>query len=266
MNRDISKGLRLKNTKGLNAAEIADVIEKGYLAKRRPSSPWTQKKTFSPSTIAYGHGTCPRYWTTAFNGLDTFTDSTDALGVANMSYGSHAHDEIQEIFEQAGLLVEAEQEITIQDPPIRGYLDAIVNWKGEEVVCEIKTTRAESFAFKETSRKPSANHLIQLLIYLKATGIQRGFLLYMNKNDQTFLVIPVELDTANEKIINDVFEWLRTVRAAYENNQTPKRPFRKNKETGLPSNKICNACPVQAVCFAGPEGEVAIARMEVPAL
>lgn len=266
MNRDISKGLKLRNTKGLNPSDIADIIEKGYLEQRRPSKDWTQKKTFSPSTIAYGHGTCPRYWTTAFNGVTTFADTTDALGIANMSYGTFAHDQIQGILEQQGILVESETGINIEDPPIFGYLDAIVNLNNENLVVEIKTTRSESFAYKETSRKPSVNHLIQLLIYLEATGIQRGFLLYLNKNDQTFLVIPVEMDKDNRKILDDVFAWLRQVRKAYEDDVTPKRPFRKSKETGLPDNKICNACPVQKACFEGPEGTELIARMVVPTI
>jgi CRISPR/Cas system-associated exonuclease Cas4 (RecB family) len=265
--RNVIKGIRLKNKKSLDAQAIANAIEQGFLAKRRPDKEWVEKTTFAPSTIAYGHGTCARYWNIVFNGLATYVDNTDAMGVANMSLGSVFHDEIQSAMQAAGLLVESEREIKIEDPPIRGYLDAIIKWGDEEIVGEIKTTRQESFVFKETSGKPSANHLIQLLIYLKATGLQRGFLLYVNKNDQTFLVIPVELDDENEKIIGDVFEWLRTVRKAFDEKLLPQRPFRKSSETGLPSNKICRGCPVQAMCFNNlPEGDVLIPLMEVPKL
>lgn len=267
MTRDIIKGLKLKNRKGLDPTEIANAIEQGFLNKRRPDKEWTEKTTFAPSTIAYGHGCCARYWNIVFNGLANFTDTTDALGVANMSLGSVFHDEIQGALESAGLLVEAEKEIKIEDPPIRGFLDAIVNWNDENVVCEIKTTRQESFVFKETSGKPSANHLIQLLIYLRATGLQRGFLLYVNKNDQTFLVIPVELDETNTKIIDDVFDWLRTVKEAHNLGIMPAIPFRRNRETGLPSNATCRGCPVQTACFADPDsGKILIPVMEVPKL
>ena len=41
-------------------------IESGYIANRGPK--WQQKKSFAPSTIAYGHGECPRYWYLAFEG------------------------------------------------------------------------------------------------------------------------------------------------------------------------------------------------------
>jgi len=263
--RSVIKGLKLKNQKGLNAQDIANEIEKGFLAKRRPDKDWVEKTTFAPSTIAYGHGTCARYWHIVFKGLDTYADNTDAMGVANMSLGSVFHDEIQDAMKHAGMLVEAEKEIKIQSPPIRGYLDAIVKIDGEDVVAEIKTTRQESFAFKELSGKPSANHLIQLLIYLKATGLQRGFLLYVNKNDQTFLVIPVELDEVNDKIIEDVFTWLRTVRKAFDDGQLAQIPFTRARNAGEPTNKICRGCPVQQTCFArSTEGDVFIPLMEVP--
>lgn len=264
MSRELVRGLKIKNKKGLNPTEIAEAIQQGFLAQKKPPKSWTQKKTFSPSTIGYGHGNCARYWNIVFNGLEDFEDTFDAMAIANMSLGSAVHEQIQKALSDAGLLVESEREITIESPPIRGFLDAIVNWKGEDVVCEIKTTRQESFAFKQLNGKPSANHLIQLLIYLKATGLQRGFLLYVNKNDSTFVVIPVELNEQNNKIIDDVFQWLETTYQAYQDGILPQRPFRKSRETGLPSNNICRNCPVQQTCFSGPEGTVLIPLMDVP--
>lgn len=266
MSRELIKGIKFKNKKGLDAQAIAERIEQGLLAKRRPDKDWTQKKTFSPSTIAYGHGNCPRFWYLAFTGTTTWQDDVDSMGTANMDLGSLVHDQIQESLDEQGLLVEAELEITIEDPPIRGYLDAIINWEDEEVVCEIKTTRQESFVFKESSGKPSVNHLIQLLIYMRATGKQRGFLLYINKNDSTMLVIPVEMNDTNVAILDGVLDWLRTTRAAYDNQTLPVRPFRNSKATGRPSNKVCRGCPVQKDCFAGEDGVVSLPLMETPTL
>lgn len=268
MTRNVIKGLKLKSQGDkLNPTEIAEVIEQGLLAQRRPVSAWTQKKTFAPSTIAYGHGNCPRYWYIAFSGTDSWQDDVDAMGVANMGVGSMVHDYIQTALKSSGFLVEEELEITLEDPPVRGYLDAIVELHGEELVCEIKTTRQETFFHKEASGKPSPNHLIQILLYLKATGKKRGFLLYVNKNDQSMLVIPVELDTTNEKIIDEVLEWLRTTRAAYDNETLPMIPFTRARSAGEPTNKICRACPVQKDCFGKlPEGVVDIPLMEVPKL
>lgn len=254
----IVAGQKWKKNEPLDRLAIADIIVNGFIAKRRESKD-TTKVTFSPSSIGGYHGICPRYWVQAFNGA-YFDEKNDALSVNVMSFGSYAHETIQGILEDAGILVEAETEIKLEDPPIRGYIDAIVNWQGEHVVAEIKTTRSEAFQFRELSGKPSAQHLLQLLIYLKATGLRRGFLLYMNKNDQRIVVIPVELDETNEAIIEKAFEWMRKVRATWEAGDLPKRPFRKK------DNKTCNSCPLQDMCWAGPEGDVKIAKMEVPQL
>jgi CRISPR/Cas system-associated exonuclease Cas4 (RecB family) len=267
MSRTLIKGLKLKSQSDrLNPSEIAEAIEKGFLSQRRPPSEWTQKKTFSPSTIGYGHGTCARYWYLVFKGLDTFEDNVDSLGAANMSLGTAFHTEIQKALKAGGLLVEEEVDIRLEDPPIHGYADAIVRWKEEDLVCEIKTTRQESFVFKESSGKPSANHLIQILLYLHAKGLKRGFLLYVNKNDQTFLVIPVEMDEENTKILNDVLDWLRTVRAAFEAGTKPKIPFTRARNSGEPSNKICRECPVNKTCFSSDDGTIFIPLMEIPKL
>jgi len=266
MSRSVIKGLKLKSVEGrLNPSEIAEAIEKGLLAQRRPAQEFTQKKTFSPSTIGYGHGTCARYWYLAFTGTPDWQDEVDAMGVANMGVGSMVHDYIQAALKSSGLVIEEETEITMTNPPIRGFLDAVVNWNDEELVCEIKTTRQETFILKEASGKPSPNHLIQLLIYLKATGRRRGFLLYVNKNDQSYLVIPVELNEANEAIITKVFAWLEETRKAFDDGQLPIIPFTRARNSGEPSNKICRNCPVRKDCFDQyQEGDITIPLMEVP--
>lgn len=252
----IVKGQMWKKNEPLDRLAIAQTIAKGFLAHRRESKD-TQKKTFSPSNIGGYVGLCPRYWYLAFDG-GFFEEKTDAMSVNTMAFGNYAHDTIQEIFKELEILVEDEKEIAIEDPPIRGYLDAIVNWHGEHVVCEIKTANSDAFMRRAISGKPSAQHLIQFLIYLEATGIDKGFFLYMNKNDQSICVIPVEMDEKNRQILDDVFTWLRRVRKAWDDRNLPKRPFRKQ------DNKICNQCPLQQSCWDGPDGDVRIPKMEVP--
>jgi CRISPR/Cas system-associated exonuclease Cas4 (RecB family) len=265
MDREIVKGLNFKRA-GLEPHAIARIVEQGYLNMRRESGV-IQKQTFSPSTIGYGHGTCPRYWYIAFTGAWFDESRTDAMGMAAMGYGTDEHAKLEKMFEDAGILVDKEIEIKIENPPIRGYLDALVDWNGELIVGEFKTARSEAFVWREITGKPAVYHLIQLLIYLRATGHQRGFLMYVNKNDQSVCVIPVELNETNERILDDVFAWLRETRAAWESETLPERPFRKSKATGLPDNKVCNACPVQKACQEDfGAGDIRIARMELPEL
>lgn len=259
MSRNIVQSLKYKtHATGIDAKKLEAVLEDAYLARKRPDG-FTQKKTFAPSSIGYNHGTCPRYWFLAFNGAEFVENGTDALGVANMAYGVDAHTRIQSLFKEAGILVDEEVEVKLNDPPIRGFIDVLIRWEDEVVVGEIKTTRQESFIFRQTTMKPMATHLIQILIYMKATGKQNGFVLYENKNDQTFLVIPVEWNDKHEALLEEVFDWLRIVYSTYEDDVLPMRPFRKQE------GKVCMACPLNKVCWEdNPEGTVKISRMEVP--
>jgi hypothetical protein len=126
----------------LDADDLIEKIKSGYVVNRGPK--FQTKKTFAPSTIAYSHGECPRYWYLAFDGA-TFEDNADAYGAANMTAGTKSHERIQEAMGNVpDFLVDSEFKITYSDPPIFGYGDVIVNWQGEELLGEIKTMMNEN--------------------------------------------------------------------------------------------------------------------------
>lgn len=258
MARQIVQGLKFNKVKDeeVDGHKLATALEEAYLLQRRESK-FTKKKTFSPSSIGYGNATCARYWYLAFDGTK-FVENTDALGIANMAYGVQAHTRIEKLFQDAGLLIDKEIEITLDDPPIRGFMDVMIKWDGQEVPGEIKTTRNEMFLMRQASMKPTAYNLYQILIYMHATKKKNGFLLYENKNDQSFLVIPVVMDERNKKILEDAFTWMRQVRKAFDDKEMPNRPAPTRR------NKICKECPVRFRCWdEEPEGTNIIPLMEV---
>jgi len=229
---------------------FAQEVEDSYLNQRRPNG-FTQKKTFSPSTIGYGHGNCPRYWYIAFTGAE-FVEATTAQGLANMQNGSAAHDRIQKVIGGIDRPTQFEIEIKNEDPPIRGYVDVVMDWDGEEVIGEIKTAKEEVYVIRQSSMKPSGNHLLQLLIYMKIRKASQGVFIYENKNTQELCLIPIRVNDRYIKIIDELFEWLRTVRKTYEDNTLPTRPFTKSKPA-------CKGCPVFDVCWKElDDGEVEI--------
>ena len=72
------------------------------------------------------------------------------------------------------------------------------------------------------------------------------------------MIIPINMDERNTKLINGVWDWMRKVYAAYEAGTLPERPFTK-------SQSACKYCPVKKVCWKEmDEGEVFIPAMEVP--
>jgi CRISPR/Cas system-associated exonuclease Cas4 (RecB family) len=262
--RDIAKGKHFRQS-GLDAKVIEDLVERGYMSQVRETK-IAKKETFAPSSIGYdGNARCPRYWYMAFEGKYVFEETTDAMGMATMMNGRYAGERFGEVFEASGSLVALEVEMKMENPPIRGYIDALIRIRNEEtgedeiVVGEFKTTRSEMFIHRENTMKPLPYHLYQILLYMKATGKKNGFLFYENRNDLSFLVIPVEMNEENEKILEDALEWLREVRANWEaeGDTLPTRPFTQK-------SKQCKTCPVFNECWNNlGEGSVTIKPMVV---
>jgi len=250
---------KVVDSEGFSPTKLIDALNAGYLTQRRPSK-FTQKKTFSPSSIGYGNATCPRYWYIAFDGAE-FVESGDGMGVAVMANGTAAHSRIQGALKESGVLVAEEVEVKLADPPIRGYMDVLVRVDGETVVGEIKTTGEAIFNAKRTSMKPSPNHLFQILIYMKATGKQKGFLMYENRNTLEVLIMQIDFTQANEERLENALDWMRTVYKAWQDRELPTRPFRSQ------TVKVCQNCPVNKVCWEElPEGDKKFPKMEVPAV
>lgn len=236
----------------LNTQELIDKINYGYIAKRE--SKFAKKNSFAPSTIAYSHGECPRYWYLAFEGA-VFEDNADAYGGANMTSGTKSHERIQQAMEDAGILKDSEFKVTWNDPPIFGFGDVILDWAGEDLLGEIKTMPSEGFEYRKASGKPKLGHLIQLLIYMKILNKTKAVLIYENKNNHDLLVFPIEVTEQYKNWIDTTFDWMRTVYKSWKDKQLPQKNYRAN-------SKICKGCPVKAACAVAEPGVVKIQSLE----
>lgn len=235
----------------IDVKKLIKAIEAGYTVNRVPE--FKTKKSFSPSTLVYGNGACPRYWYLAFEGAE-FVDDADPYAVANMSSGTMSHERIQKAIEDAGLMVEKEKRIFTQDPPIFGFADAIIQWGEEQPVVEIKTMRDESFSYRKFAKAPNY-HVMQLTIYMKVLGKKMGILLYENKNSHELHAIVVELTPESEAWGDYAFDWMKTVRKQWESKEIPMKPYRSN-------SKICKGCPIAATCAKAEKGTVKIQPLE----
>lgn len=248
-------------TKRFDARKLADLLNDAYLKGRREPSD-RAKKSFAPSGIGYGSGTCPRQWFYAFTGGIMREEDMDAMSIANMAYGTEAHARIQKVFADTGILVEEEKNVnTIGDenfPPINGFVDLIINWQGEEAVGEIKTTSSESYVSKKAKSQPAGYHLLQVLIYMKVLGLNKGFLLYENKNTQQLLIIPVTWNVANKKLVEDTFDWMNKVYKNWQDGNKPTRPFKSERSV------VCKTCPFRKHCWEDEDGTATLPVLEVP--
>ncbi len=138
MAREIVKNLKFKKHTGkhFDPELFASLLDESYRNTKRADGEMT-KKSFSPSSLGYGHGTCPRYWYMAFSGA-MFIDDNDAVAVANMAQGTQAHERLQKLISTMPEFRNEEEEIVNEYPPIRGFIDLIMEYDSETVIGEIK--------------------------------------------------------------------------------------------------------------------------------
>ena len=252
MAKNFLKQVMNKQPEGpIDTKSLVEKIESGYLVGRDPK--FVQKKSFSPSTIVYGNGACPRYWFLAFSGAE-FEDNANAYAVANMSSGTMGHERIQKAIEDAGIMVDKEKKIIASDPPIFGFADAIIQWGEDQPVVEIKTMKEESFAYRKHAKPPSY-HLMQLIIYMKVLGKKLGVLLYENKNTHELHAITVEAEENYMAWADYAFDWMKKVYAQWKSGDIPQKPYRSN-------SKVCKTCPIQKACAAADKGKVKLQPLE----
>ena len=235
----------------IDTKALIEKIESGYLIDQGTS--FKTKKTFSPSSLVYGNGACPRYWYIAFSGAE-FTSDNDPYQVANMTAGTQGHERIQKAITDAGIMVESEKRVVTQDPPIFGFADAVIQWGEEQPVVEIKTMREEAFAYRKFAKPPNY-HLMQLLIYMKVLMKRYGILLYESKNSHELHAITVEVSDEYRDWVDYAFQWMRDVRKAWEDRTLPKKTYRSN-------SKVCKTCPVQKACAEMGKGTLDIKPLE----
>lgn len=236
--------------------KLARLVEAAYQEKARPSG-HVQKRSFAPSSIGYKHHTCARKWVLAFRG-GFFEENQTAAAIAIMDDGTTAHERIQGIFENAGILKEKELDLTTEDPPVHGFVDAIINLDDEDIVVEIKTTNNSNFVYRRNTNTPTPYHRYQLLLYMDALKINKGAFFYENRDSKEILIIPVEMNEKNREIIDQAKDWMREVYAAYKDDKLPTRAGKNNNSV------ICRECPLNTVCWeTTPDGDIEIKSMPV---
>jgi CRISPR/Cas system-associated exonuclease Cas4 (RecB family) len=224
--------------KGFGVKEFGELLEKAM--QREPE--FKTKTSFAPSSLGYT-GSCPRYWYYAFNGAE-FDYENDGPSIANMDQGSAAGERIAKLLGKAGLLVNAEVPVRLTDPPVFGFIDAMVRWKGEVIPCEVKTTKAETWQYRATNNQVPGYQMLQLLIYMYATNTIRGFFITENKNTNQLWILPVIMTDERREFVEKVFEWMRTVQKNALEGELPTRPFTK-------ASMQCKGCPVKKICWDG---------------
>lgn len=254
-------------SKAFGTDEMSELLEEASSRLGRASK-FTKKTSFAPSSFyTHGNGVCPRYWYYAFNGAEFEYENT-ARQRANMDSGTAAGDRIAKLYREAGILIDDEVEVRHEDPPVFGFMDLMVNWQGEEMIGEVKTTTTEAFSTRASKMQAPGYQLIQLLLYMYIFKKEKGFFVIENKNTHELLIVPVKMTDENKALIERVFDWMRMVHKNALEGELPKRPFTK-------SSFNCKSCPVKKKCWDGYKrgsvngtdpnpGVVDLPKLEVP--
>ena len=90
---------------------------------------------------------------------------------------------------------------------------------------------------------------------MKIMKKSKGVIIYENKNSHELFAVPVVVNDAYIKWVDDAFEWMRTVYKAWKDGQLPKKNYRSN-------SKICKNCPLANECALAEAGEIKIPSLE----
>ena len=134
---------------------------------------------FYPSIVS---SPCDRYVYLAFNGL--MPPSPIAANVRRIfDCGDYLGYRFTKYFQEMGILIAEEQPTKLEDPPISGRYDFLIQHEvfGQTIV-ELKSINDKGF--KALITDPKTDHYLQLQIYLNILNIEHGIVLYENKNDQ----------------------------------------------------------------------------------
>lgn len=128
--------------------------------------------------------------------------------------------------------------ISVDDFIISGRVDdlMLINASGKNVLVEVKSTSNVEFV-----RSASMQHVMQLQLYMHATGVHTGMLLYLDKRTLKSKIFDVEYDEALGKRIVERFRFL------HKHLISSELPFEEAKiEPSM--NWMCRYCEYRDKC------------------
>ena len=158
-------------------------------------------------------------------------------------HGDYIHRLILTTLFSLGLVRASEVNIPPQDL-ISGRADAVLSVGNELYVLDIKSIN--SFLFKGLF-KPKEENLAQIQLYLHFFKIEKGLLLYVNKDTQELKEFSV---IYNSDFSNQLLKDLSLLKEKIEADTIPARLL------NYPENKECQFCQFREICKIALAGEM----------
>lgn len=146
--------------------DLVNILEEYYPESNLKAARLTR---MSPTRIVK----CPRG---AFMDSLGYGEPIEFTSDINFGYGTMRHERIQGVLEHMGVLKETELWVEMDDPPIGGFIDGILDTEPESIL-EIKTT-GKSLASLDL---PLQDHIDQAMLYMHIHPAKLTQLLYEAK-------------------------------------------------------------------------------------
>ena len=140
-------------------------------------------------------------------------------------------------------VVAIEEKVMVPHLLIAGRLDAWVEINGIPWIVDFKGINMYGFDRVFRSMSPLESHVLQLIAYMRAAKIKRGFILYDEKNSSKTKVFTVQFTNSQWKI---VAKWSKRIIDKLEAQEVP--PKAAECKGG---HFLYERCPFASICWGG---------------
>lgn len=212
---------------------LKELIDKFYLDRQKD-----REQTHFYITDA---GRCPR--AIFFKFKNAPREEIEANILRMFDHGDHIHQMIMNPLLSMREIHVVSSEVNI--PPqelISGRADAILSDGKELFVLDIKSMNSMLF---RTLKEPKEENVDQIQLYLHYFKINKGILLYVNKDTQDLREFVVDYDKARSE---GLLVALEALKEQIDSNTVPQRV------EGHPSNRQCRYCQFRDLCDKAEPG------------
>lgn len=143
--------------------------------------------------------------------------------------GNKIEDWIVNLIKLQGIDVETQVRVEDKKLNLTGYADAVIKYKNEREVLEIKSKHSKAFWWMDKKGQGAQrHHMYQLWLYLYILKIDRGVIVYVSKDDSAILQYVVFRNDATLK--KEVMNILDTLNNCWEKKILPPLPERGSWE------------------------------------
>lgn len=204
---------------------------------------------------------CPRSSMYEILGYEKEVNKTYAFQTLNIFKTGHdIHDKWQGWLERSGVMKQTELPIFNEEYHIKGHADGLIEDAFGEAILEIKSVgmgtirvehpslyeeyekkRISSDELWKKIRQPFSTHLRQINLYMYATGVHNGIVLYEWKNNQSCKEFEIKYQPAH---IESILATASLVKQCLNDGTIIDRPVWAEQ-----THKTCKQCPYKGICW-----------------